>query len=298
MSPDGVTSVQDGDEVVNGAHEGAAAAKASRESSPASVGAAISATSVNPARSSSTSQVTRWSGRPARSSDAGGGQASSVARGLRHDDERRTERERPAALGQQRDELARPAAGRPHRSARRPRANLGTWCSGARAPRRSRRGIRASSACRATLPRGSTPVDGRTGRRDRSHECALAAIGVHDLAAGRAAPRRGRRSARPRPRARAPGPARRRRRSDGPAPRAGPRGSQPAPRGTGTPRRPGPWPPRAPSCRRRASVRDPRRHGSDPASPLDVPRGPGPSRSDRTCPMHRGGRARSGRRGA
>ena len=98
----GVASVQDGDEVVDAAHEGATADRAMRRSFRVPSGSG--ATSTNPARSSNSSQVASWSGRPSTRSWAAASRAADGGDGLGDHDERRPAPQHPPALGQQREQ--------------------------------------------------------------------------------------------------------------------------------------------------------------------------------------------------
>ena len=79
VSPDRVTAMQHGDEVVDAPHEGVTAVRANRRSLPTS--ASSGATSTKPARSNSSSQVASCSGRPCTRSSAGASHAPVAAAG-------------------------------------------------------------------------------------------------------------------------------------------------------------------------------------------------------------------------
>ena len=133
VPPDRVATVQDRDEVVDAAHEGVAATSANRPSGTPPSGRGP--TSTKPARSSSSSQVEAWRGRPSSRSRA---TASASPRRRPARRRRRGARRAPGHAG------SAPAAGaarggegdRPPRSGRGRRASPRRVPPGTRTPRR------------------------------------------------------------------------------------------------------------------------------------------------------------------
>ena len=151
----GVAAVQDGDEVVDAAHEGAAADRAKRRSCPVPSGSG--ATSTNPARSSSSSQVASCSGRPSTRSWAAASRALDGRHGLGDHDERAPRAGAPAGSGPAAGAARAAAGGRPRRSARRRRASRPGGTPGTPTPRRWSPSSRARGRAAPPRPRGSTP---------------------------------------------------------------------------------------------------------------------------------------------